>query len=385
MATAGRAVVFSGGDRRDRARPAALMPVPFIRSMGIGGLLIPLVSVAAALTLQPALLSLLGPTRCGPPARRARPRRARRRVLGRARAGDHATARPLPGRRDGACSSRLRCRPSTSTLTPGSISSLPQSPESVRGYVLLRDRRRRRARHARPTSSVDAGGAGLARAPTGAACDRPARRPARPRPRDADRRERDEGRRTWTRRGRYAQVIVAGRHEYGDDGDPRLRPPAARPARSRRRGFPPGCTRLRGRRARRRASTSSPARTTRSRGSCSACSRSPTSSSCARSGRSLLPLKAVLLNLLTVAAVYGLLVVVFRWGVGAGLLGVGRADHDRGVDPDLPLRRPVRALDGLRGVHGHADARGVGRDGRQRAARSRAGSSAPAGSSRPPR
>jgi len=37
-----------------------LVPVPFIRSMGLGGLLIPVVSVAAALTLQPALLSLLG-------------------------------------------------------------------------------------------------------------------------------------------------------------------------------------------------------------------------------------------------------------------------------------------------------------------------------------
>ena len=36
----------------------------------------------------------------------------------------------------------------------------------------------------------------------------------------------------------------------------------------------------------------------------------------------LLPLKAVLLNLLTVAAVCGLLVIVFQWGVGQRLLGL---------------------------------------------------------------
>jgi RND superfamily putative drug exporter len=37
-----------------------LMPLPFMRSMGAGGVLIPLVSMAASATLLPALLSLLG-------------------------------------------------------------------------------------------------------------------------------------------------------------------------------------------------------------------------------------------------------------------------------------------------------------------------------------
>jgi RND superfamily putative drug exporter len=36
----------------------------------------------------------------------------------------------------------------------------------------------------------------------------------------------------------------------------------------------------------------------------------------------VLPLKAVLLNLLSVAAAYGMLVVVFRWGVGETLAGL---------------------------------------------------------------
>jgi RND superfamily putative drug exporter len=48
----------------------------------------------------------------------------------------------------------------------------------------------------------------------------------------------------------------------------------------------------------------------------------------------LLPLKAVVLNVLTVAAVYGLLVVVFRWGVGAHLLGLYRAPQ---VDGWVPI------------------------------------------------
>jgi RND superfamily putative drug exporter len=37
-----------------------LLPMPFIRSIGIGGMLIPLVSVLAAITLLPAMLSVLG-------------------------------------------------------------------------------------------------------------------------------------------------------------------------------------------------------------------------------------------------------------------------------------------------------------------------------------
>ena len=53
-----------------------------------------------------------------------------------------------------------------------------------------------------------------------------------------------------------------------------------------------------------------------------------------RAFRSLvLPLKAVLLNVLTVAAVYGLLVVIFRWGAGAHLLGLYRVDQIEGWIP----------------------------------------------------
>src|SRR5262249_52993672 len=47
----------------------------------------------------------------------------------------------------------------------------------------------------------------------------------------------------------------------------------------------------------------------------------------------LLPLKAVLLNLLSVGAAYGILVVVFRWGVGNDLFGLYRFDQVEGWIP----------------------------------------------------
>src|SRR5918912_970450 len=60
MGSAGRAVLFSGATVAIGLALLLFMPSPFMRSMGIGGFLIPLVSIAAAVTLQPALLSLYG-------------------------------------------------------------------------------------------------------------------------------------------------------------------------------------------------------------------------------------------------------------------------------------------------------------------------------------
>ncbi|WP_217915054.1 MMPL family transporter [Miltoncostaea marina] len=61
MATAGRAVVLSGATVAIGLLAAVALPVPFLRSMAIGGLLVPLVSVAVALTLLPVLLATIGP------------------------------------------------------------------------------------------------------------------------------------------------------------------------------------------------------------------------------------------------------------------------------------------------------------------------------------
>jgi RND superfamily putative drug exporter len=60
MATAGRATMFSGLTVAIGLALLLVMPVPFIRSMGAGGVLIPLVSIGASATLLPALLSVLG-------------------------------------------------------------------------------------------------------------------------------------------------------------------------------------------------------------------------------------------------------------------------------------------------------------------------------------
>jgi putative drug exporter of the RND superfamily len=61
METAGRAVVFSGTTVAIGLLALVALPVPFLRSVGYGGLLIPLVSVAVALTLLPVVLAKLGP------------------------------------------------------------------------------------------------------------------------------------------------------------------------------------------------------------------------------------------------------------------------------------------------------------------------------------
>jgi RND superfamily putative drug exporter len=61
MDTAGHAVLASGVTVAISLLALILVPVPFLRSMGLGGMLIPLVSVAVVLTLLPALLSKVGP------------------------------------------------------------------------------------------------------------------------------------------------------------------------------------------------------------------------------------------------------------------------------------------------------------------------------------
>ncbi len=61
MRHAGRSVVVSGSTVAIGLVSLIVLPLPFIRSIGIGGMLIPAVSVLTALTLLPALLYILGP------------------------------------------------------------------------------------------------------------------------------------------------------------------------------------------------------------------------------------------------------------------------------------------------------------------------------------
>ncbi len=61
MATAGHAVVASAGTVAISLCALLVIPVPLLRSMGIGGMLIPVVSTTVILTLLPALLGGIGP------------------------------------------------------------------------------------------------------------------------------------------------------------------------------------------------------------------------------------------------------------------------------------------------------------------------------------
>jgi putative drug exporter of the RND superfamily len=76
MATAGRAVVFSGTTVGIGLLGLTVLPLPFLRSVGYAGLLIPLVSVAVALTLLPIILLKFG-TRLDWPHRRSDDRASR--------------------------------------------------------------------------------------------------------------------------------------------------------------------------------------------------------------------------------------------------------------------------------------------------------------------
>src|SRR6266568_4733940 len=109
MASAGRAVILSGVTVAIGLLALVLLPVPFLRSVGFGGMLIPLVSVLVAVTLLPVLLATVGRRldwpRPGPLGRGARRRRdpgrsrcRRARHPGRRRQGRHP-GHLRPGRR----------------------------------------------------------------------------------------------------------------------------------------------------------------------------------------------------------------------------------------------------------------------------------------------
>ena len=61
MRTAGRAVISSAGTVAISLMALLVIPVPFLRSIGLGGMLIPVVSTIVVLTLLPAMLAAVGP------------------------------------------------------------------------------------------------------------------------------------------------------------------------------------------------------------------------------------------------------------------------------------------------------------------------------------
>jgi RND superfamily putative drug exporter len=72
-ATAGRSVLFSGITVAVSLAALALTTVPFLRSIGLAGMLIPLISIGVSVTLLPVILDGIGPGWNGPAAGRPGP------------------------------------------------------------------------------------------------------------------------------------------------------------------------------------------------------------------------------------------------------------------------------------------------------------------------
>jgi len=338
MATAGRAVVVSGLAVAIGLAMLLLVPIPFIRSMGVAGLLVPLVSIAAVLSLQPVLLVVLG--RRGLPRREVADRE--RRECGRphpspsvdtglwVRLAETITRRPVTWLALGTVLLVALAAPVLGLrLTPGSISGLPGTPEAMRGFSRLSDGVGPGA--VTPMEIVVDTGT------PGGSLEGPARGAVT---RLADELFHDpevllvaSGSRPpyVDEIRRYTRVIVVGRHEYGADATrslvrrvrgelvPAARFPSAVDVSAG--GAPPqGVDFLE--------------RTYASLPWILLALLGVTYVVLLRAFRSLLlPLEAVLLNLLTVLAVCGLLVIVFQWGAGRSLLGLSEASAIEGWVP----------------------------------------------------
>ena len=98
-------------------------------------------------------------------------------------------------------------------------------------------------------------------------------------------------------------------------------------------------------------------------------------------GSVVLPLKAIVMNAVSIGASFGVVTWIFQEGHLSGLLGFTSPGLPRRDPADPDARDPVRAVDGLRGVPALPDPRGVGPHRRQHRAPSRPGCSAAAGSS----
>jgi RND superfamily putative drug exporter len=183
MNTAGRAVAFSGLTVALGLLSLMVLPVPFLRSIGYGGVIIPLVSVLVTLTLVPALLAGVGRRLDWPKIRHE----------GRASRGWTAWARLMVRRRWIAVVSALAVlgvlAVSALGMVLGDASSgaLAQSGPAHQGVVMLQDAgvpsgvltpievlvpSTSSAAQAR-SEAAGVSGVDLAVAPTGAAWDRP--------------------------------------------------------------------------------------------------------------------------------------------------------------------------------------------------------------------
>jgi putative drug exporter of the RND superfamily len=330
MQTAGRAVVFSGTAVAIGLALLLAMPLPFMRGFGVGGLAIPVVSVVCALTLLPVMLPMVD--------RLDRLRLVPRRVLERRADDEHSMwarlahwimRRPRAVAISATVALLALAAPTLALeLGPGSNHGIPQELSGVKGLNVLSAAAGEGTLS--PTDiAIDTG------RPNGAAD--PATRAAVNRLIGGLRADPEvsgvrfgDGPQYVDRTGRYLHLQATGQHEYGVPESQqfvgRLRDDIIPGAR-----FPAGTTVLAG---------GGPP------GGVDFLDMTYdafpwlvlgvlvlTYLLLLRAFRSLLlPLKAIILNLLSIGAAYGLLVVVFKWGV-AEPLGLIAFDQIEGWIP----------------------------------------------------
>ncbi|MGH3133287.1 MAG: MMPL family transporter [Gaiellaceae bacterium] len=315
MATAGRAVVFSGTAVAIGLAILVFMPLPFMRGFGVGGMLIPAVSVLAGVTLLPAVLSLVGQRLDRVPLmpRTWLDQRADHERGFWARLARAIMRYPKPIAAATAGLLVLLALPVLALqLGPGSNETLPRDLEAVRGYDVLANAVGAGA--IAPTSVVvDTGTAGEARDPAirASLAELERRLVADP---EVAAVVFDDTAQHVEATGRYVNVEVVGTRDYGKpeslDFVDRLRGDIIPGA-----GFPETATVY--------AGGGPPG----GRDFLDLTYRwfpwlvvvvlVATFFLLMRAFRSVvLPLKAIVLNLLSIAATYGLLVAVFRWGAG---------------------------------------------------------------------
>jgi RND superfamily putative drug exporter len=329
MVTAGRTVVLSGFAVAIGLSVLLLIPVPFVRSLGFAGLVVPLVSILAALSLQPALLSLLGRRGVTVMIGRSRPLLGGSRGLWPRLAG-LVTRKPVWVLASSCAMLLALAIPALwLELTPGSVTAIPQDIASAQALSLLRARVGPGV--ITPIEIVyDAGSAGRARSTVVSAATL---RLASAILHDPEVFAVAIGTQApyVDATGRYGRVIVIGRHDFGDEATQQLVTqirtrylPAAH--------WPSGMHIYLG---------GAPAQGVdfleRVYGTFPWVVLVVLALAylvLLRAFRSVvLALMAVFLDLVSVAATYGLLVIVFRFGVGSDVLGLYRVSQIEGWVP----------------------------------------------------
>ncbi len=141
MQRAGRTVILSGFAVAIGLTTLFIVPVPLVRSLGAAGLVVPFFAIVCALTLQPALLRVLGERGVAPVGLRGLMARREISTSAWARVARTVTSRP---RTLLLCAVVLLVAPLVSvaglTLTPGSTTAIPQGIEAARALNIVATR-----------------------------------------------------------------------------------------------------------------------------------------------------------------------------------------------------------------------------------------------------